>query len=184
MQLIQTQTLGSTQASVTFSSIPATFTDLYLVFSGRGSGNVGNTTLLYRLNDSQTGYSGRSLLGTGSSASSGTLSILDAPVAGGNWGRASFVGVNAGTDTTSNTFSVSSFYLPNYRSSVAKSLSFESVTENNGTTAYQDIVALSWTGTDAVTSFSLAAYQSSFVSGSSFSLYGITAGSSGGVTVS
>jgi hypothetical protein len=182
--LIAHTELTGTQASVTFSSIPATFTDLLLVGSARTSGTVGQSSLLYRLNNSQTGYSGRSLIGTGSSASSGTLGILDSSAAGGNWGRAAFVGINGGSDTTSSTFANFSFYLPNYKSSVAKSLSLDAVTENNGTTAYQEITALLWSGTDAVTSFSLAAYVASYVAGSSFTLYGITAGSSGGVVVS
>ena len=38
-ELISSTTLSSTQASLTFSSIPSTYTDLRVVFSGVGSGN-------------------------------------------------------------------------------------------------------------------------------------------------
>ena len=54
--LIAHTELTGTQASVTFSSIPATFTDLLLVGSARTSGTVGQSSLLYMLIISQPGY--------------------------------------------------------------------------------------------------------------------------------
>lgn len=64
---IATQTLTSSASSVTFSSIPGTYTDLVLVFAGTsvtGSQNVG-----IRFNsDSGTNYSRILIYGTGSSA--------------------------------------------------------------------------------------------------------------------
>lgn len=64
----KTTTSGS-QASVTFSSIPATYTDLRLVINGGGS-NYGGIRV--RLNgDTASNYSGTYILGDGSSASSG-----------------------------------------------------------------------------------------------------------------
>jgi hypothetical protein len=89
-----------------------------------------------------------------------------------------------GTSNTANTFSNDISYIPNYTSSVAKNFSTDSVDENNGTTAYLNIVANAWTGTAAITSFKLSNFFSSnFIAGSTISLYGVTSGSDGIVTV-
>jgi len=66
---IATQTLGSSAATVTFSSIPATYTDLIIIING----NVSNDTNAYmRFNgDSSSLYSFTELYGNGSSAGSG-----------------------------------------------------------------------------------------------------------------
>ena len=68
-EAIATQTLGSTASSVTFSSIPSTYTDLVLVINSTGSGTSymkvrcnGNTNNSY--------YSTTILEGDGSAASS------------------------------------------------------------------------------------------------------------------
>jgi len=64
---IATQTLASTATSITFSSIPATYTDLRLVIVGTASAAV-NATLTY--NSSATGYSQTYLFGNGTTAGS------------------------------------------------------------------------------------------------------------------
>ncbi len=67
---IATQTLGSAAASITFSSIPGTYTDLRLVFVGTLSS--GNATTGWRANsDSATNYSETYIGGDGTSAFSG-----------------------------------------------------------------------------------------------------------------
>jgi hypothetical protein len=66
---IATTTLGSTSATITFSSIPATYTDLRLVFTGTTATST-NFTLRYN-NDSASNYSWTWLGGTGSAAQSG-----------------------------------------------------------------------------------------------------------------
>jgi hypothetical protein len=66
---IATQTLSSASATVTFSSIPATYTDLVLVYAPLGSTNT--VTHSMRINaDSATNYSLTGLRGDGASASS------------------------------------------------------------------------------------------------------------------
>jgi hypothetical protein len=66
-------TLGSSASSVTFSSIPATYRDLILVFEG--SVNTGDRVVAIRFNsDSGSNYSRVQMAGTGSSTSSSPLS--------------------------------------------------------------------------------------------------------------
>jgi hypothetical protein len=65
---IATTTLGSASTTITFSSIPATYTDLVLIVVGTSSGSA---SLFFRLNgDTGTNYSSTILQGNGSSASS------------------------------------------------------------------------------------------------------------------
>ena len=165
MQLIQTQTLASAQASITFSSIPQTFTDLYLLFSMRTSASSTNADI--GLNGSYADFSVRSLFGDGSGVTSETTVRI----------------VGAVTDQTP--FTNGSVYIPNYTSSVAKSISIDTVSEKNGTTAYQTIWAGLWNQTAAITSVSLKEDGGgNLAQYSSVSLYGILKGSDGIVTVS
>jgi hypothetical protein len=68
---IATQTLASAAALITFSSIPATYTDLRLVFVNTGSGGI---QYIYFNNDTTAVYSNTWLIGDGTSASSGSSS--------------------------------------------------------------------------------------------------------------
>jgi hypothetical protein len=177
MQLIARQELTSAAASITFSSIPATFTDLVLVLSLRvsagGDGNIARCAL--KMNAVTSGYSSRMLFGNGSSASSAS----DTTTQGFTWFYAN------GFSATASTFGSSQIYLPNYGSSVAKSASIDSVTENNATAAIESIAAALCTSTEAITSLTLTQTESgNFVSGSSASLFGVLAGTDGIVTVS
>jgi hypothetical protein len=64
---IATQTVGSSVASITFSSIPSTYTDLVFVCSG-GQVSGGDNLYLRFNSDSGTNYSMTELYGNGSSA--------------------------------------------------------------------------------------------------------------------
>ena len=67
---IATQTLGSLQTEITFNSIPATYTDIVLIFNGvRGSGP--DLDLCLRFNgDTGNNYSATSIRSNGSAATS------------------------------------------------------------------------------------------------------------------
>jgi hypothetical protein len=170
-EAIATVTVGSGgAASIEFTSIPATYTDLKVVASVRST--TTDETLLYRLNGTTTGYTGKYLGGTGSASESANLTTLTAG-AGGTWGRAANAGVN-GSSTTASTFSNWEMYIPNYTSANNKSVSFDSVTENNATTAYAELDALLWSNSAAITSIAFAVNNSgSFAVNSTFFLYGI-----------
>jgi hypothetical protein len=170
MQHIETVTVGSGgAASITFSAIPADYTDLVVVLSMRSSGAFTGGGFTIRFNGTNTGYSQRRLRGDGSSVASDTST--DA------------LWLN-GSNATANTFSNVSIYIPNYRSSVAKSYSNDGVAENNATLGFGAIVAGLWTGTDPITSITVTPESGSFLEHTSASLYGITAGSDGIVAVS
>lgn len=164
---------GSTE--IEFASIPATYTDLKIVFSGRASTSANFAQFGLRFNDSTTNYSERSLIGNDGSASSSSATTNN---------QLQFNWVVAAT-STSNTFANAEIYIPNYASSNAKSVSFDGVTENNATTGYvTSIVAKLWNDTTAISSIQIFPLVDSFVQYSSATLYGTTAGSDGTTTVS
>ena len=162
---IQTYTLGSTTASVTFSNIPQNYTDLKVVVNARGTIGTDWRDMTFKFNSSTSGYTQRYLYGQGASALSGT---------GGY--SAGYAGHANGTTTTTNTFSSVEVYIPNYAGSNAKSFSFESITENNGTTALSMIGTSLWSGTEAIRNILVELPGDSFVSGSTLTLYGISNG--------
>jgi len=167
MELIETVELASSASSITFSSIPQTYTDLVLKLSLRGT-DSGTGGGIVRFNTGGT-YSTRRLLGSGSSAFSDT-------------GADNFLVNSSGL--TANTFANASVYIPNYRESSQKSFSSDSVQENNATSAFQMLAANLWSETSAITEISIEMFAGNFVQYSSASLYGITAGSDGTTTVS
>ena len=175
MQVIQHQELASAQASITFSSIPQTYTDLYLVVSGRSvASTIGDDSAIL-FNDSTTGYSSRRLYGYNSATASDNKS--------GNTSQALTGAISAGQDTA-NTFGSVVIYIPNYTASTSKTVSSEGVQENNGI-GFHSITASSWSGTAAITKVTFQTWAgSNLAQYSSATLYGILKGSDGIVTVS
>ena len=169
MQLIAHQDLTSAASSITFSSIPETFTVLYLVYSLRGSDSAVRTSLIL-FNSSSSSFSERSLRGDGASATSFTATNR--------------LGEINGTSNTANTFTNDAIYIPNYTSSAAKSYSVDHTRENNATAASLEITAGLWNVTDPITSITLDRNVGNFVAGSSATLFGVLAGSDGIVSVS
>jgi len=175
MELIETVELASSASSITFSSIPQTYTDLVLLISARSDRSGEEEDVAYlTFNSSTSNYSTISLQGTGSTVSSDTaggvsnlLERLDIP----------------GPLMTSNTFGNISLYISNYTKAQGKSVSADLVEENNATFARQRINAYLWNDTAAITSITFSPIAN-FVTGSIISLYGITAGSDGTTTVS
>lgn len=177
MELIQTVTVGAGGASeILFSSIPSTFTDLYLVCSLRSARATIGDDIVFRFNgDTGANYGWRALLGTGSST---TSSANGAATVG-------YFGICSASSSTSSTFGNQSLYIPNYTASTAKSASVDAVSEHNGTESYQFLTANRWSGTDPINTIRVFSDTgNNFVQYSSASLYGITAGSDGIVTVS
>lgn len=174
-QLIETKTVGTATNTLQFTSIPQTFTDLYITLSVRTTiaDNIGYTTL--RVNNNTSNWSTRFLQGNSSATTSGsTTSAPDFFGSGGN--------------TTADTFGNGSVYIPNYTGSANKSLSIDFVSENNSGSAFaamQRIVAALWSNSAAITSFEVVADGSTNLAvGTTVSIYGVLKGSSNGVVVS
>lgn len=173
MQAIGFVELTAAQSSITFSQIPQTFTDLLIVFSLRDTTNSITNNMILELNGVTTNATERTLWGNGSSA----FTHGDTPI---------YVEQGANSNNaTANTFSNGQIYIPNYAGSTNKSLSIDSVSENNGTFGAQAIVAGLWANTAAITAVRLRPNGSvNYVAGSTATLYGITKGSDGVTTVS
>jgi hypothetical protein len=156
---IASVTVGSGGASsITFSSIPQTFTDLCIKISARTTEAAINAFFEAKPNNLTTNLTARRIQGNGATVSSSSFT--------GAW-----YAVANGASTTSDTFSNTEIYLPNYSSTtVNKSAAVETVNENNATTAYAEMWAWNRANTDAITSFVLSA---NFVEHSTFTLYGI-----------
>jgi hypothetical protein len=168
--LIEKYTVGAGGASsVTLGSggtIPQTYTDLKIVASirtNRTATNAENIRLQFN-GDTASNYSWRYLDGNGSSATSVSGSA-----------NASILIAYADTDlNTSNTFGNLEIYAPNYTSSNAKSVSGDSVSENNASLGYQVLAAGLWSGTSAIASVKLFPQLGpNFMQYSTFYLYGI-----------
>lgn len=176
MKLIGKQTLGSAAASVTFSNIPGTYTDLVCIISSRAqnSGTADDLVTMY-FNGSTTGYSARRVYGLGGSGTVGSDTLSNNN--GGSSGSRIPIGGTVGSTATANTFGNGFVYIPNYSGSTNKSVSAEGAGENNTSLAVISAHAGLWSNTAAITSITFTLYYSyvdGFASGSSFFLYGIT----------
>jgi hypothetical protein len=168
MQLIASATVGAGgAATISFSSIPQTYTDLVLLLSTR---STSGSDLTMTFNANGTGYSRRLLIGDGSTAIS---------VAASN----NFFALNGNSTYTASTFGSNCITIPNYTGSANKTLFTDGVNENNATTALQVLYAGLWSNTAAITSIELGSGAANFAQHSTAYLYGILKGS-GGATVS
>jgi hypothetical protein len=156
-------------ASIEFTSIPNTFTDLLLKASLRSTNNAGDyDPVKININSSSSDFSGKILYGTGSSAGSETPSGADATVST----------YTSNANNTASTFGNIEIYIPNYTStSNGKSISIDGVSENNATAALASLSAKLWNPATqaAITSIKLLPYSGVklFTQYSTATLYGI-----------
>jgi hypothetical protein len=157
---ISTQTLGSAQASVTFGSIPATYTDLVLVYEAGNSGNVYDGTFVRFNSDTGSNYSWTYILGNGSSAISGRESSVTrtgAGASGASRGMSILNIMNYSNTTTYKTI-----------------LNRRSVVDASGYTVGAEVGL--WRSTATISTVLLFVQSgTNFDAGSTFTLYGIKA---------
>lgn len=170
--ITHTELSSGSASDIVFSSISGSYTDLVILLSLRTNRNA--TYDDFRIVLNSTDGTSRILYGNGSIAGSFTQPTIT--ISGGA----------GGNNTTASTFGNSLVYIPNYASTTTnKSLSMDAVQEHNATTAYQSINAGLWSNTNAITSVQILPGDGTLLlQYSSATLYGITKGSSGGVTVS
>lgn len=156
---IATTTLGSSQATVSFTSIPGTYTDLVLITNTASQLASGSEHILCQFNsDTGTNYSATYLYGTGSSAASGRNSNTNG----------AFIGRHEQTE-----LGTGITHIQNYSNTTTN----KTVLSRGGLAGQITIAYVSlWRNTAAITSIDLSPFNgTSFDAGSSFTLYGIKA---------
>jgi hypothetical protein len=150
---IATTTLGSSSSTVTFSSIPSTYTDLAIVFNG--SNTAGLNKYIQFNNDASALYSCTALSGDGSSASSSRFSQSYIDVLG------------AGTNQ-----SVILIQVQNY----SNTTTFKTYLSRPNTAAVgtEAIVGL-YRSTSAINRIDFKVTANAYAAGCTFTLYGIKA---------
>jgi hypothetical protein len=156
---IATQTLGSAAASITFSSIPANYTDLRLAIVLK---NVSSDNPILRLNsDTGNNYSRTILTGNGSSATSGRSTSTGNIILGYN-----FHGGSA-------QFAFYTIDLFSYTGSTNKTLLFTSSEDENGSGHVIRGVGL-YRSTSVISAATLSNFSgNNFDTGTTATLYGI-----------
>ena len=156
---IATQTLGSSASSITFSSIPSTYTDLRLVFSGT-TVSGGNFLVQYN-GDTATNYSFTDLYGAGPSAG----------VTYGNT-QSSITLTQAGGMPT--TIVMMAFDIFSYASSTNKTCLATYSNNKDSTSGTVELTVGLWRSTAAITSIKIfPGSPYSFASNSTATLWGI-----------
>ena len=157
---IASTTLGSAASSVTFSSIAATYTDLVIVV--QAAVTAGSIALRMQFNsDTGTNYSSTWLTGNGTTASSSrntstTYMKIDE---------------NSGMNTTLGQ-GLNVINVMNYANTTTYKTA---LTRPNRADLGVDAVVGLWRSTAAINSITLLTSSSTFVTGSTFNLYGVTA---------
>ncbi len=155
---IATTTLGSATATISFTSISASYTDIRVVLVG--SHETTATTLRMQVNsDTGTNYSYTELIGDGATASSsrGTSSSRI------NCGNANF------NNTQPSLITVDWF---SYAGSTNKTCLVTASQDRNGSGSVLRTVGL-WRSTSAITSVQLFPATGNFAAGTTATLYGI-----------
>ena len=169
---IQAITLSADTATVTFTNIPQTFTDLILVCN-YGTSAIGRTGSMRFNNDSATNYSWRALGGNGTSASSS---------GGSNMTSFYFTGQITGDGTA--LANVSTTHIQNYSNATTYKTA---LSRSNDAARYVEAAVGTWRSTSAINRIDVTRDNgTNWLSGSTFTLYGIGSGSPkafGGSTV-
>lgn len=150
---VATTTLGSNQSSVTFSSFSG-YTDLVLIFNGTIT--TGDDTWGVQFNsDTGSNYSSTALYGDGSSAGSNRTSSA----------------TKASTSYSGTTNSTTIINFQNY----ANSTTYKTALVRNNGGGFVSARVVLWRSTSAITSIVASPNTYQFATGSTFTLYGITA---------
>lgn len=167
-QPIYTQNLTSSTGTVNFWNIPQTFTDLEVVCTTRSDYATHRLSGAIRINnDSSSLYSHIETEGYISNYTTQRTSNL----------TFAYAIESLGTSATANAFGISSFYIPNYTSNVFRQIIHDTSSPQNTTTggnAYTMMSSILYRSTAPVTSLHFyPGGGANFISGSSFTLYGI-----------
>jgi len=155
---------GGGSATFDFTSIPATYTDLHLVVSGRNSSVGNDSRFSVQFNGSSSNLSQRRLY-----ENAGGAAVSDAPAS-----AIQPTAVNQ-NNYVANTFASAEIYIPNYAGNNYKSISINAVTSDNDNANYAMLLAGLWSDTSAINRITLTPLSSgSFAQYSTAYLYGIS----------
>ncbi len=159
---LATITLTGTDSEIVFADIPATYRDLVLVMSARGTRSATVDTVGMRFNgDSGSNYPGVLMFGSGSTAFSfaGTRTGIN-------------LDIIPAASTASGTYGSTKSQIMDYSATDKHKTAltrYDTSVDGTGADANR------WANTAAITSLTLYCANASFASGSTFSLYGISA---------
>jgi len=154
---IATTTLGTSASTITFSSIPATYTDLRVVFATAGQSASATTQLRFN-NDSTTIYSRTTLIGDGASATSGRTT--------------SGTNITLGNALDSTNPSLLTADVFSYAGSTNKTVLANINNDRNGTGFVSNLVGL-YASTTAISRVDLICNGGTYNTGTTATLYGI-----------
>jgi hypothetical protein len=151
---IATTTLGTASTTITFSSIPSTYTDLRIVLTGRTNAGAGNVVTIRFNSDTATNYSWTYISGNGTTASS--LRTTSA------------TSISTGLYLTNNANISTGFVdIFSYAGSTNKTVLLQSINQ----VFIRNVVAL-WRSTSAITDITLTSSNAMEI-GTTATLYGI-----------
>ena len=155
--LIASATASGSSPTISFSTIPSTYADLVLKFSLR-SDTTGVTNFNVTLNS--TGPTQKNIDASSSAASTNSNTFNYATASG----------------SLASTYSNGELYIPNYLSSIVKSVSLDTVAENNavGGNRLELTAKLYSSVTSAVTSIALTDIYGNWTNLSTAYLYGVS----------
>jgi hypothetical protein len=157
---ISTVTVGSGGAStINFTGIPATYTDLAIKLSTRGTNASAFNNIKVTFNGSSSTFSRREIYAEGSA---GSETVSD-----------NIIGPLPAASSTANTFGSAELYISNYTSSNNKAFSFDAVSENDSATQSMWVTTGLWSTAIPISSVSLFPNVGTFVQHSTATLYGI-----------
>jgi hypothetical protein len=148
---LATVTLGSSAASVTFSSIPATYRDLILIVNGTASAGQ-NIKGIFNSDSTASNYSRVTAYGDGSSTASGSAN-----------------------DNSFLYFQTSQSIITCQVMDYSATDKHKSVLVRTSNSSLAEMTAARWANTAAITSFQILTTTGTFSTGTTFSLYGVIA---------
>ncbi len=153
---INTQTISSTQTSITFSSIPSTYTDLVLILDTISASSGDDGRLRFN-GDTGSNYSSTQIFSNGTAVSNRNSNQTS---------------MRLFNDLYSTTRSIGIAHIMNYsNTNVSKTVLSRFGTGNISVGTFVGL----WRNTAAITSLSVVHTGSGYASGSTFTLYGIKA---------
>jgi hypothetical protein len=145
-------------STISFTSIPSTYTDLCIKLSTRATGVT--QTLTVQFNSVTSSYQGIQVYGDGTNIGSSTISA------------AYYAFINSSASAAS-LFASNNVYIPNYASSNYKALTTDVVIESDSTNYITEMVSGLWSNTSAISSITVTPLAGLFAQYSTATLYGI-----------